>query len=130
MMVGYNDRSKTCKCFDPKEKKVLISKDVVFHEGIIGLSTLPWKQALKFDNTTIPVALYNPKASHGDQRSINVNPESMIHDDEPTIHKPPFHGNESVVNDDDHSNDQSHLFEHEAMQHPEEEIQLVEGLMR
>jgi hypothetical protein len=42
----------------------------------------------------------------------------MIHDDEPTIDKPPFHGNESPANDDDHSNDQSHLSEHETMQHP------------
>jgi hypothetical protein len=43
MMVGYNDRSKTYKCFDPKEKKVLISKDVVFDDEIICLFALPWK---------------------------------------------------------------------------------------
>jgi hypothetical protein len=36
MMVGYDDQSKAYKCFDPKEKKVLISKDVVFDERIIG----------------------------------------------------------------------------------------------
>jgi hypothetical protein len=53
----------------------------------------------------------------------------MIHDDEPTIDKPPLHGNESLA-DDDHSNDQSHLSEHETMQHPKEAIQPVEGLMR
>jgi hypothetical protein len=29
--------------FLPKGKKALISKDVVFDEGIIGLSALPWK---------------------------------------------------------------------------------------
>jgi hypothetical protein len=32
----------------------------------------------------------------------------MIHDDEPTINEPSFHGNERPTNDDDHSNDQSH----------------------
>jgi len=96
---------------------VLISKDVVFDEGIIGLYVLPWKQALKFDNTTIPLALYNLEANHGDQGSINVNPESMIHDDEPIINEPSSHGNERPANDDDHSNDQSHHSEHETMQH-------------
>ncbi len=57
---------------------------MVFDEGIIGLFALPWKQALKFDNNiTIMLTIYNLKASHGDQGWINVNPKSMIHDDEP-----------------------------------------------
>jgi hypothetical protein len=85
---------------------------------------------LKFDNITIPLALYNLEASHGDQGSINVNLESMIHYDEPIINEPPLHGNESPANGDDHSNDQSHLFEHEIVQHLEKAIQLVEGFMR
>jgi hypothetical protein len=42
----------------------------------------------------------------------------------------PHRGNESSTNDDDHSNDQNQLFEHETMQHPEETIQQMEGLMR
>jgi hypothetical protein len=54
----------------------------------------------------------------------------MIHDDEPIIDKPPLHGNESPTNDYDHSNNQSHLFEHEVVQHPEEAIQPSKGLMR
>jgi hypothetical protein len=94
---------------------VLINKDVVFNERIIVLSTLPWKQALKFDNTTVPLVLYNPKASHGDEGSINVNSKSMIHDDEPTIDKPSLHGIERLANDDHHSNDQSHHSKHETV---------------
>jgi hypothetical protein len=41
-----------------REKKVLISKDMVFDEGIIGLFVLPWKQDLNFDNTIIFCLLY------------------------------------------------------------------------
>ncbi len=130
MTLGYNDWSKAYRCFDPKEKKVLINKYVVFNERIIGLFTLLWKQAFKFDNTAIPLALYNLEASHGDQGSINVNSKSMIHDDEPSVDEPSLHGNESLANDDDHSNDQSHHFEHEVVQHPKEVIQLEEGFTR
>jgi hypothetical protein len=51
MTLGYNDQSKAYRCFDPKENKVLINKYVVLDERIIGLFTLLWKQAFKFDNT-------------------------------------------------------------------------------
>jgi hypothetical protein len=54
----------------------------------------------------------------------------MIHDDEPSVDEPSLHGNESLANDDDHSNDQSHHFEHEVVQHPKEAIKLEEGFMR
>ncbi len=96
---------------------------MVFDEGIIGLSALPWKQALKFDNNiTILLTIYNLKASHGDQGSINVNPKSMIHDDEPIVDKPSFHENERPTNDDDHSNDKSHHSKHDVVHHPKEAI--------
>jgi hypothetical protein len=124
MMVGYDDWSKAYRCFDPKEKKLLINKDVVFNERIIGLSTLPWKQTLKFDNTTIPFVLYNLKANHGNQGSINVNMKSMIHDDEPTIDELSLHGNERLAND------QSHHSKHEVVQHPKEVVQRTKGLMK
>jgi hypothetical protein len=102
---------------------VLINKDVVFDERIIGLFVLPWKQALNFDNNiTILLILYNPTASHGDQGSINVISKSMIHDDEPTRNEPSLHGNERPTNDDDHSNDQSHHFEHDIVQHPKKVV--------
>jgi hypothetical protein len=104
---------------------------VVFDEGIIGLLALPWKQTLKFDNNiTILLALYNPKASHGDQGSINIISKSMIHDDEPTVNEPSLHGNERLANDDDHSNDQSHHFEHDVVQHPKKVVQLMKSLMK
>lgn len=103
---------------------MLISKDVVFNEGIIGLSTLPWKQVLKFDNTTIPFALYNLEASHGDQGSNNVNMKSTIHNDDPIVDKPSLHGNERPAND------QSHHSKHEVVQHPKEIVQPTKGFMR
>jgi hypothetical protein len=41
----------------------------------------------------------------------------MIHDDEPIVDKPSFHGNGRPTNDDDHSNDQSDHFEHHVVKH-------------
>ncbi len=97
---------------------------MVFDEGIIGLFALPWKQTLKFDNNiTILLTIYNLKASHGDQGSINVNPKSMTpNDDEPIVDKPSFHENERPTNDDHHSNDQSHHSEHDVVHHPKEAV--------
>ncbi len=41
MFVGYDDRSKGYQCFNPLIKRIIVSKDVVFDEHSIGLSSSP-----------------------------------------------------------------------------------------
>jgi hypothetical protein len=37
VLVGYDETSKAYRCFDPTRKKIVISKDVLFNENIIGV---------------------------------------------------------------------------------------------
>jgi len=53
MLVGYDERFKAYWCYELSTRKILISKDVIFYEGAMGLSTLPTKQVVDLANVTI-----------------------------------------------------------------------------
>ena len=39
-LVGYDDESKAYRCYEPQQKRILITKDMVFNETVLGLPSV------------------------------------------------------------------------------------------
>jgi hypothetical protein len=59
MFVGYDKHFKAFRCYNPKTKKIMVSKDIVFDEYVMGFqATFPTKEMVaKPTNNTIPLSL-------------------------------------------------------------------------
>lgn len=61
-MIGYDDMSKAYRVYNPQVKKILVVKDLVFHESIIGDFLLSEKSSVQVkDDIVIPLALESSK---------------------------------------------------------------------